>query len=91
MNEIKKDKNKFYIGENSANPIAEITFIPTDDDKLIVNHTYVSDSLRGQGIAMKLVEKVIEYARAENKKIVPVCSYVYKVMANKDEYKDILE
>lgn len=91
MNEIKKDKDKFYIGENSANPIAEITFISTDDNKLIVNHTYVSDSLRGQGIAMKLVEKVIEYARVENKKIVPACSYVHKVMTNKDEYKDILE
>lgn len=91
MNEIKKDKDKFYIGENSADPIAEITFIPTDDNKLIVNHTYVSDSLRGQGIAMKLVEKVIEYARVENKKIVPACSYVHKVMTNKDEYKDILE
>lgn len=90
MYEIKKDKNKFYIGETSTNPIAEITFVPTDDDKLIVNHTYVSNSLRGQGIAMKLVETVIEYARAENKKIVPVCSYVVNVMSNKDEYKDIL-
>ncbi|AWK51718.1 GNAT family N-acetyltransferase [Clostridium beijerinckii] len=90
MNEIKKDKNKFYIGENSQNALAEITFVPEGESKIIVNHTYVSESLRGQGIALKLVEKVIEYARQENIKIIPLCSYVEKVMTRNDKYKDVL-
>ena len=42
MREIKKDKNKFYIGENSQNALAEITFVPDGEGKIIVNHTYVS-------------------------------------------------
>ncbi|HEX9025726.1 MAG TPA: GNAT family N-acetyltransferase [Clostridium sp.] len=90
MNEIKKDENKFYIGENSQNALAEITFVPDGESKIIVNHTYVSESLRGQGIALKLVKKVIEYARKENIKIIPLCSYVEKVMTRNEEYKDVL-
>ena len=90
MHEIKKDKNKFYIGESSQNALAEITFVPDGESKIIVNHTYVSESLRGQGIALKLVEKVIEYARQENIKIIPLCSYVEKVMTRNEEYKDVL-
>jgi len=90
MHEIKKDENKFYIGESSQNALAEITFVPDGESKIIVNHTYVSESLRGQGIALKLVKRVIEYARKENIKIVPLCSYVEKVMTRNEEYKDVL-
>lgn len=90
MEVIKKDKNKFYIGENVKNPLAEITFIPEGESKIIINHTYVSDSLRGQGIALQLVKKVVEYAREENKKIIPLCSYAKKVMIGNEEYTDVL-
>jgi len=58
--------------------------------KIIVNHTYVSESLRGQGIALELVRKVIEYARQENIKIIPLCSYVKKVMTRNEKYTDVL-
>lgn len=91
MVEIKKGNNKFYIGEVSEEPIAEITFIPSGEDKIIVDHTYVSEQLRGQGIGELLVKRIAEYARQENKKIIPACSFVKKVMAGNEEYKDVVE
>lgn len=90
MEAIKKDKNKFYIGEKVENALAEITFVPTGADKIIIDHTYVSDSLRGQKIGLQLVNKVVEYARMENKKIIPLCPYAKRVMTESDEYKDVL-
>jgi predicted GNAT family acetyltransferase len=87
---IKKDRNKFYIGENIKNVVAEITFVPAGESQIIIDHTYVSDSLRGQGIAFQLVKKVVEYAREENKKIIPVCSYAKKIMIQNEEYQDVL-
>ncbi len=87
---IKKGKNQFYIGENIENILAQITFIPTGESKIIIDHTYVSDSLSGRGIALQLVKKVVEYARKEDKKIIPHCPYAKKVMMESDEYKDIL-
>jgi len=87
--EIKKGNEKFYIGDET-NPIAEITFKQRDEDTIIADHTYVSDELRGQGIAGKLLEKLINYAREENVKIVPECSYVQKKMESSKEYGDLI-
>ena len=55
-----------------------------------IDHTGVRPAYGGRGIARKLVETVIEAARERKKKIVPLCSYAQKLMAGKDEYKDVL-
>lgn len=90
MKDIKKDKNKFYIGEDVEHVIAEITFISNSENNISINHTFVSDTLRGQGIGVKLVNKVVELARQENKKIIPICPYAHKILTKSDEYKDVL-
>lgn len=90
MAEIKKGDQKFYIGESEENPIAEITFKKKDDHTIIADHTYVSDELRGEGIAGKLLTVLTDYAREENLKIVPVCSYVQKKMEHSEEYQDLI-
>lgn len=90
MEDIKKGNNKFYIGEDSQNPMAEITFVPLTDNKIIVDHTYVSPALRGQGIGECLVEKIVEYARQKNIKIVPACSFVKKLMNENEKYRDLI-
>ena len=91
MNTIKRDGNQFYIGESIENRVAEITFVSAGVDTIIIDHTYVSDSLRGQGIALQLVNKVAEYARLEHIKIIPLWSYKKKVMTQNEEYKDVLK
>ena len=72
---IKKGKNKFYIGQSESQAEAEMTFI-VYGSTYIVEHTYVSESLRGQGVAGKLLDALLEYAKNNNIKIKPVCSYV---------------
>ncbi len=88
--EIKKGNNKFYIGESEQELIAKITWKNGEDNIIIVDHTIVDPSLRGQGIAGKLLAKVVEMARNENLKIIPVCSYVVAKMTRTNEYDDIL-
>lgn len=90
MVEIKRSENKFFVGDNEAEPLAEITFIPTGDGKLIIDHTVVSDELSGQGIAGKLVEKVVNYAREEGKKIIPECSYAKQKIDKTPAFQDVL-
>ncbi|MDF2678779.1 MAG: acetyltransferase [Bacillota bacterium] len=90
MEVIKRDNNRFYIGENIENVLAEITFVPTGTDKITIDHTYVSDSLKGQGIGQQLVKTVADYARQEDKKIIPLCSYAKRVMTKDEEYRDVL-
>ncbi|WP_188455142.1 GNAT family N-acetyltransferase [Virgibacillus oceani] len=87
---IRKGENKFFVGENEKDPLAEITFVPSDNDKIIIEHTFVSEDLRGEGVAGKLVEKAVNYARDEGKKIIPECSYAKKKMENTPAYHDVL-
>lgn len=55
--------------------LAEIDFPYIENNIICITHTFVSDTLRGQGIASKLVEKVIEIAKEKNLKVKASCSY----------------
>ncbi|ASN06973.1 GNAT family N-acetyltransferase [Virgibacillus necropolis] len=90
MTDIKKGDNKFFVGDNEEKPLAEIIFVPADDDKLIIEHTIVSNELSGQGVAGELVEKVVNYAREEGKKIITECSYAKSKIAKTPEFQDVL-
>lgn len=90
MSEILKGDHKFYIGEDEKNPIAQITYKDKDTNTIIADHTYVSEELRGQGIAGKLFDELIAFAEEENKKIVPLCSYVKIKMERSSEYDHLI-
>ncbi|MBY7142698.1 N-acetyltransferase [Virgibacillus sp. NKC19-3] len=88
---INKGENKFYVGDDIKDPLAEITFIENGDNRLVIDHTYVSDELRRQGIAGELVGKVVMRAREKGKKILPLCPYAKSKLEKTPEYHDILE
>lgn len=90
MSEILKGDHKFYIGDDEENPIAQITYKDKDAHTIIADHTYVSEELRGQGIAGKLFNELIAFAKEENKKIVPLCSYVKTKMERSPEYHNLI-
>ena len=52
------------------------------DNVWYITHTGVRPEFGGRGIAKLLVLKVIEEARKNNVKVVPICSYAQKVMLN---------
>jgi uncharacterized protein len=89
--DIQKEENRFFINDDEGNMIAEITYIPSGDSVITIDHTYVSESLRGQGVAGKLLESVVQEARSNGYKIVPACSYAKAVFDRKSEYQDLLE
>lgn len=88
--EIIQGNNKFYIGDE-AQPEAEITFQPSGQDTITIDHTYTDPSLRGQGIAKELVLKVTDYAKENNLKIIPLCSYARIVMERDDALKQLIK
>lgn len=56
-----------------------------------ITHTGVVPAYGGRGIAKLLVLKVIEEARRQKVKIIPICSYAKRMMEGKEEYSDVLE
>lgn len=68
--EIKQGENKFYIGDDENNALAEITYRFVDNNEINIDHTGVSDELGGQGVGKKLVKAVVEHARENHLKII---------------------
>jgi predicted GNAT family acetyltransferase len=56
----------------------------------VIDHTYVSEELRGQGAGEKLVRAVVDLAREEKVKIVPECPYAAHQFEKHTEYRDLL-
>lgn len=60
--------------------------------KNILNYrrTYVPPDLRGQGIGAALVKFSLDYAKENNYKIIPTCSFVHKFLEDHPVYKSII-
>ena len=78
----------FFI-ERDGQRIAEITYQWQDTHKIVADHTWVDDSLRGQGIARQLLDVLVEFAREKQLKIVPVCSYVEVMFRREPSLADV--
>lgn len=80
-----------FIGGNEGEEnLAEMTWIKESDDYIIIDHTMVSDSLKGQGIGRKLLDHIVEMARERNLKIRPLCPFVKITFDRVPELKDLL-
>jgi predicted GNAT family acetyltransferase len=87
---IEKAKNKknaiHYQFEKERNRVAAYDH----NEHEVGDHTFVDPEIRGQNVAAYLIKIIVEQARNENAKIVPLCSYAKKEFMKIDEYKDIL-
>lgn len=72
-------------------PIAYVTFPCNDDGVAIIDHTYVSDELRGQGVAGQLLQAAVAVIRDRGWKARPVCSYAVKWFEKHPENSDLLK
>ena len=61
--ELIHQENRIYAENDAGKVIAEVTFPQENDSTVCLDHTFVDDSLRGQGVAGKLVKEVVAYAQ----------------------------
>ena len=59
-------------------------------DKLVIPHVEAPPALRGTGAAGRLMQAIVELARAKRLKIVPLCSYAAAWIRRHREYHDVL-
>jgi predicted GNAT family acetyltransferase len=69
--------------------LAEMTYTVAGT-RVIIDHTDVDDALRGTGAGKKLVAAAVEWARAENARLMPLCPFARSVFDKTPEYGDVL-
>jgi uncharacterized protein len=79
----------FFIDERNQR-IAELTYRRVGPDRVIADHTWVSDELRGRGIARQLLDALAAWARQSGTKIVPQCSYIAREVERDASLRDIV-
>ncbi|OTG76479.1 GNAT family N-acetyltransferase [Acinetobacter sp. ANC 5054] len=82
-------KGAFFI-EQEGDRLAEMTYSWAGDDKFIIDHTDVSDSLRGQGVGRHLLDAAVNFAREKHVKIIPLCPYAKSVFDKDPIIHDVL-
>jgi len=82
--------NQIALYDTEEKLIAEVTFPNVDDNTVNIDRTFVDDSLRGQGVAGKLMEAAAKELRAHNKKADLTCTYATSWFAKHPEYNDVV-
>lgn len=93
MAEIKheeKEKKGVFFTEEGGKRIAELLYFRSAPGRITVYHTEVDESLRGHGVGGRLVAAAVEYARANDLKIIATCPYAHKLMTRTPEFRDML-
>ncbi len=67
------EKHRIFVVDNSEE-IGEVTF-PERDGVYVINHTYVDDRYRGQGVASELVRRAVEEIEGRGGRMEATCSY----------------
>lgn len=83
-------KGKFFV-EIDGIQVAEMTYTYAGPKKIIIDHTVVNESLKGQGVGYKLVEASVDFLRKNEMKVIPLCPFAKSVFdKRRDDYSDVL-
>ena len=84
-----KESNRIYCAQGGKT-LAEVTFPQAEPGVVVIDHTWVDPSLRGQGAAGQLMQAVVDALRADGRKARASCSYARAWFARHPEAADIL-
>jgi len=82
-----KENERFVLYSEGNEVYLEYSMIGND---LNLYHTYTHPALRGKGLAAHVVRAALEFAKENNLKVVPTCSYVQAFITKNDEYKKLV-
>lgn len=82
-------KGKFYILENNVEK-ALMTYTWVGSDRFIIDHTEVSDQLKGKNAGKQMVMNAVEFAREKSVKIIPLCPFANSVFKKDISINDVL-
>jgi predicted GNAT family acetyltransferase len=74
---------QFYITIDGSR--AYLAYMDLGRKTLDIYRTYVPNALRGKGLAAKLTERALQFAKEEGYQVIPSCSYVERYMQRQEK------
>lgn len=88
---VDQETNGFFKAVIDGREAGKMTYTKSEDSHITIDHTEVNSEYQGKGVGKAMVDKSAEYARSENLKIIPQCSYAKKVMERSSDFDDVLK
>ena len=82
-------KGIFYVVVDGKTE-AEMTYVWSGNQRIIIDHTGVSEALKGEGVGKQLVQAAVVFAREKQLKILPLCAFARAVFDKMPDYQDVL-
>ena len=60
-----------------------------DKDTFVITHVGVHPDLRGHGVAGKLTQASLEFAKAKSLRVIPMCSYASAYIRRNPQYAEL--
>lgn len=80
-----------FIAGGGSERLAVMTYVRAGTKRIIVDHTHVDESLRGQGAGDRLLDATADMARREGLVILATCPFAGARLArNRERYADVL-
>ena len=95
MNEIDierqdyKSRGSYVATMRGIHGIARLGYRRAKDDLIVAEHTETSEQFEGRGVALALVERMVEDARREGVRIYALCPYVEEQRRSHPEWADV--
>ena len=83
------NRGMFFI-EDEGDVVAQIVYAKSSNNIIIIEHTEVDRSLRGNNLGYELVHKTVDHARMHGLKVSPVCPFAKAVFDKKPDFQDVL-
>lgn len=88
--DFKVEKGRIWLPGPDGQLLAEVLFPDDPDGVPNITHTFVDPSLRGQGVAGKLMQAAVAELRRQRHKTRLTCSYAVVWFPKHPEYNDVL-
>ena len=82
-------RGAFFL-EGGGARLAEMTYSRVNPALVMIDHTEVSDALRGQGAGRRLLDALVAWARETGTKVIPVCPYAKAQFEKDPSLRDVL-
>ena len=87
--EFQHERERIFALDEQGKLVAAVTF-PVSEGVADIDHTFVDQSLRGQGVAGQLLEAAVRQIRAEGLRAKATCSYAVKWFEEHPDQSDLL-
>lgn len=81
-------ENRFEIWIDGQ--LAKLDYI-LRDDTIVMTHVGVHPDFRGRGVAAKITQAALEYAKEKSLRVIPMCPYVAAYIRRNPQYKESLK